>query len=458
MKYDEKECGVQGGMKMKLKKLRAIAGMTLATILAANSSMVVSASNTTHYAYCIGVEHASTDTNSGDFTDNVKYAATCYGMMNNFRSYYQTTPSVEYLRSETNPNGVRKLASDVVFLNGHANPQLMAFGESLGSGVYYGYDAYSSSYQYAGLKSIGTMSTVDLISFVGCSTAGDSENLASVAYAKGATTSVGFTNSITSRFNNGPRWLERYNDHLANGYSVQAAVNYASACYPDCDLSTYVKIYGSTTNTITNTDSLSLNVEMEVLESENINIPVSDLNNCNFSSADTYDFDGFDILVSQLENLYNDFNVNDYKITVNMYSDDQLDGMIMLTYYIGEDIATNKAYIVSIENGVATEIIPSSVINAATPASLNNEVVDEKELIAAVERFEQLRRAQELPMPINMDTNVLQEAELVETREKYFYDYSTNELSYSETYYYLTAGEWGLYFDEQSVWTIEVNN
>lgn len=375
---------------MRLKKLKAMVAMALTAIVAVNSSMMVSASGTTHYAYCVGVKHASTDTNSGDFTGNVKYAATCYGMMSNFRGYYQTTPSVSYLRSETNPNGVRKLASDVVFLNGHANPELMAFGENLGSGVYYGYDAYSSSYEYAALKSISTMDTVDLISFVGCSTAGGSENLASVAYAKGATTSVGFTDSITSRFGNGPRWLERYNDHLANGYSVKSAVNYASACYPDCDLSTYVKIYGSTSNTITNTDALSLNVEMEVLESE--------------------------------------------------------------------DIATNKAYVISVENGVATEVIPSGVINPATPVLFNNEVTDENELIAAVERFKQSRATQGVSMTMNLDADVSEDAELVETREKYFYDYATNELLYSETYFYLTSGEWGLYIDEQSTWTIEVNN
>lgn len=443
---------------MRLTKLKAMVAMALTAIVAVNSSMMVSASSTTHYAYCVGVKHASTDTNSGDFTGNAKYAATCYGMMSNFSGYYQTTPSASYLRSETNPNGVRKLASDVVFLNGHANPKLMIFGESLGSGVYYGYDASNSSYQFAGLKSISTMSTVDLISLIGCSTAGDSENLASVAYAQGATTSVGFTNSITSRFGNGPKWLERYNDYLANGYSVQSAVNYASACYPDCDLSTYVKIYGSTSNTITNTDALSLNVEMEVLDSEDINVSVSDMHNCNNSSPNMCDFDGFDMLVSQLENLYDNFDINDYKVTVNMYSDNQLDGMIMLTYYIGENIATNKAYVISVENGVATEVIPSGVINPATPVFFINEITDEGKLIAAVERFKQSKAAKGISMTKNLGADMSEDAELIETREKYFYDYTTNELSYSETYFYLTAGEWGLYVDEQSTWIIEVNN
>lgn len=304
------------------------------------------------------------------------------------------------------------------------------------------------------------MNTVDLISFVGCETAKDSENLTSVAYTQGATTSVGFTDKITSRFGKGPRWLERYNDHLANGYSVQDAVNYASACYPECDLSTYIKIYGSTSNTITDTKPLSLNVEMEVLESKDINAHVSDIHNCSLSSSDACGFGGFDILISQLKNLFNDFDINNYKITINMYSDNQLDGMIMLTYCIGENIATNKAYVISIENGVATEVIPSSVINTATPALLNDDTVDEKKLIAAVDCFEQLRVSQGLPMTVNtgLDVDVLEGAELVETRGKYFYDYSSNELSYSETYFYLTPGDGGVYVDEQSTWIIEVND
>ena len=433
------------------KQYRVITAITMVLLLTASLGMTCFASSGTKYAYSIGVNHATTDSNEGNFTSNVQYASTCYGMMSNFRSYYQTTPSSSYLCSETNPNGVRKIASDVVFLNGHANATCMAFGENLGSAIYYGYDTSDSNYQYAGLKSIGTMDTVDLISFVVCKTAEGTTNLASVAYDEGATTVVGFTNSITSRYYDGPRWLERYNDHLANGYTVQEAVNYASAVYPNCDLSTYVKIYGNTSNTITSSARTS-SMELQ-LDSFDISVDVSGIENVNKALASECASEGFTGLVSQLEEIDSDFSVDDYKVTVNMYSDNQMDGMIMFTYYIGEDIATNKAYVVTVKDGIATEIIPSGVINTSTVATCNYSA-EEESLITAASLFEQQRLEQGLPMTIESN-NIPEDSQLVETRTQYYFDYTTNELSYSETYFYCTSDATGVYIDSHSTWIID---
>lgn len=407
----------------------------------------------TQYAYSIGVKHASTDELTGDFTANVTYAATCYGMMNNFTSYYQTAPSVSYLRKETNPNGVRKLASNVVFLNGHGNSTSMAFGKTLGSGVYYGYDASSTNYQYAGLKSIGSMSTVDLISFVGCSTASGTSNLPSVAVALGATTAVGFTNSIISRFDEGPRWLQRYNDYLAQGYTVRQAVNYASACYPDCTLSLYVKIYGSTSNTISSglkSKSVSNASNLNVTA---VDIEVGEIENCIEVPASECNFDGFDNIIAQIEEMSSEFDINDYKLSVNMYSDNQLDGIIMLKYFINDEIATNKAYIVSIEDGIAVNVIPS-ITDSTSTLKMDNMMIDEESLVQAAEQFKMQMETGNLPQAITEENNIPEEADLVETRGGYHYDYLTGKLTYTEEYYYLTPGEMGVYVDDIATWTI----
>lgn len=427
--------------------------LTIAMLISAIPVQTAFAATSAQYAYSIGVNHASTDSVSGDFTANVHYAATCYGMMNNFTSFYQYAPSVEYLRAETNGNGVRKLASDVVFLNGHASPTAMGFGEAVGSGIYYGYDAYSGSgsnlIQYAGLRSIGSMSTVDLISFVGCATAGGNTNLPSVAVELGATTAVGFTESIISRFDDGPRWLQRYNDYLANGYSVRQAVNYASACYPDCTLSQYVKIYGSTTNTISSglkrTAAPNLNITT-------VDIEVGKLENCIEVPVNECRFEGLENVIANLEEMSPDFDRNDYKVSVNMYSDEQDDGIITFKYFVGDRIATNKAYVISVEDGVAVNIIPSDA--NSSERGLANLTMSEEDLISAMEQFDYQLATGNLPEAATIDNDIPDGSSLVETRTGYHYDFQTDELTYTEENYYLTPGEMGVYVDDLAMWYV----
>ena len=441
---------------MKLKKrvfCLLMAATMLIGILLEESAF---AATSTKYAYSIGVNHASTDELTGNFTKNVMYAATCYGMMDNFVSYYQTSPSVLYLRTERNPNGVRKLASDVVFLNGHGNNTSIVFGKTLGSGVYYGYNAYSTNYQYAGLKSIGSMSTVDLISFVGCSTAGGSSNLPSVAVELGATTAVGFTDNIIYRFNDGPRWLQRYNDYLAQGYTVRQAVNYASACYPDCTLSLYVKIYGSTSNTISS--GMKSGSSASVVSKQDavaIDIEVGNVENCIEIPASECSFVGFDAIAAKIEEISPEVDLDECKVSANMYSDNGLDGIIIVKYYIGDEIATNKAYIVSVEDGTAVNVIPSEAVSdTAIPLAMDNMNQDEENFLQALEWFEMQVASGGLPEAVKEENDIPQDAALVETRGGYHYDYLTGELCYTEEYFYLTPGKMGVYIDDVATWII----
>ncbi len=140
------------------------------------------------YAYSIGHDFGGDnlfdpDDKTGDYTENVNYASTVYGMLG-YVSHYNYNPDYNYLRGD-NPAGDDRLGSSIVFLNGHSNYDHLSCGDTVDDaehrcGVYYKYDCTSGGYTFAGLKS-RDLSDVKLISFVGCLTASNTENLCTSA-------------------------------------------------------------------------------------------------------------------------------------------------------------------------------------------------------------------------------------------------------------------------------------
>ena len=120
------------------------------------------AAASTRYAYSVGSLWDSGD----DFTTNIKTAADIYGTISGYRSYYSTKPTFDYFMGK-NAAGDRRVASDIVFLNGHGNVN--------GDAMLFQYDNYlcyvsiytSNVYQNrVGLKDID-MSSCGLITFAG---------------------------------------------------------------------------------------------------------------------------------------------------------------------------------------------------------------------------------------------------------------------------------------------------
>jgi hypothetical protein len=206
------------------------------------------------YAYSMGhdfgINMPFVVDDEGDFTPNVDYAATAYAIIG-YSSQYSYNPTDTYLTGK-NPVGQDRLGSPVVFLNGHASYYNLLLGDAVDPperrcGVHYGTDFTSSAtgYTYAGLQS-RNLSGVKLISFVGCETASTSDNLCTraVAGTHGADVALGFTANIHSRSPEGQIWLQKYNDALAFGYTVDDAVEYAKALATGSDLSTYADVIG----------------------------------------------------------------------------------------------------------------------------------------------------------------------------------------------------------------------
>ncbi len=301
-----------------------------------------SASATTQYAYSIGTLLPNGD----DFTENVMEAAAIYGTISGFRSYYQTTPTYSYLTGN-NANGVPRLASEIVFLNGHALYDMLELKYSGGTYLVT-MGTNSASENKIGLQSLD-MSSCKLISFVGCETAKYTTNLASTAVSRGAKSSIGFTEAIISRVFNGPDWLRVFNNRIASGYTVDEAIASACRAYPNDSLTRYVKRYGdgSIIPASPNASTAALRNEDNALYHERT------------ASKNVYALKNTDIkTILSSEKITNDFDSSNYRITYNTYAEEnnQKKAMAVAIYMINDEIETNAAYFLNYENDTLVTI------------------------------------------------------------------------------------------------------
>ena len=317
------------------------------------------------------------------------------------------------------------MGSRIIFLNSHGSQTSMTFnqnnaGGSYCTGIYYGYDT---------TERVGIMSTdmsgVDLISFVGCktgqTTSTNASNLPSRAVQKGATSAVGFTDSIHSRFINGPDWLRKYNDALTNGYTISGAISYATSCYPNSDLGTYAVIYGSSTNRIAYGGTVNGLPNDDNIQLETVNVDIS------IPSIETTDIvpceeltDKYTTLFNEIQKIDESFNPEDYSAYINMFSCEDNNGMIVLTYQIGNKIDTNYAYVATVENGKITSI---------TKNFDKKTTIDEANIIQRMEEFTYTATDRdEYIKNLNIDSS-----DIVSETERYLYDYSTGKLTFVKT-------------------------
>lgn len=134
----------------------------------------------------------------------------------------------------------------------------------------------------------------------------------------------------------------------------------------------------------------------------------------------------------RIKDMDKSFNDYDYLITYNEDSSNPSSPVITLSYMIDNTIATNKSYIVLIENETIKDIYKST-----------NEEVDEKELIKRVDNFNENDKESLLlehhsnlfkeNKILNKDKTINQNrfiSTITKYEEKYVYDYNTKELAY----------------------------
>lgn len=329
---------------MKKNRIRIISLILCSIFLFSCTINIFAKDVTEKTAYSIG------GTKNGDFTENISLARYTYFVMG-AKSYSHTSPTYDFLSG----NGVgssKVLNSEILFFNSHANYNIMELSPSVNliTGV------NSPSSNSVGLSSYD-MSNVELVSFVGCSTCvTGTPNLVVIAVNRGAETAVGFKSSITSRFGNGPKWLQVYNDSLANGYTVVGAINRANTAYP-CDLATQVNYLGNGNLRITNrivnydiesnTDDININYLSNEELFEGMSFLEMNLDDNSLSSQQELFAPFIKIISSTNEN----FNLEEYKIIINHYGENN--GMIQFERYFN-NIKTSDSYMFFVENGKVT--------------------------------------------------------------------------------------------------------
>lgn len=329
------------------------------------------------YAYSIGhdfgIDKPFVSDYEGDFTENVSYAATVYGMLG-YKSYYNYNPDYNYLRGK-NPGSADRLGSSVIFLNSHAAYNNILCGDTVDDdehrcGVHRDTDftSTSSGYTYAGLES-WDLSNVKLISFVGCNTASTDDNLCTKAVKMGADCAIGFTSNIHSRTSDGKKWLVCYHNALANGSSVEEAIDAATTAVPNSDLGDFVDPSGdpgiklllskavrsnTATESLTTYERFCNVVANSQTTNYQIDIDVADVvkasGSFDFALVETNRYIDLSEVKDQYQDIISIMAANDPDFDMAHYANEYADntGIIKLRYYI-DDIQTSAVTVFEIE-------------------------------------------------------------------------------------------------------------
>ncbi len=173
-------------------------------------------------AFCVGTNYNDSDkidtsvdaTTAKNFYRSMGYDVICL-----------TEPEVSTMRNN------HYIKSNILFFSGHASPKRMVFnylqkGYPYKTGVSNEKNTITETgYHVVGIA--GNMDFVDLVVFAGCKTATGNDNIAKRANQYGAKVSIGWKNPVYDGSHK--NWLERFNNCLAKGQTIEQAISYADS-------------------------------------------------------------------------------------------------------------------------------------------------------------------------------------------------------------------------------------
>lgn len=229
---------------------------------------------------------------------------------------------------------------------------------------------------------------------------------------------------------------KKFNDALANGYSISRCVAYATEFYPDSDLASYAKIYGSSSNTVASASTAyamaKIADEADTLKSVSTDIVVPELENA--VDVGVPDDDFINKIIDKIVAIDPMFDASDYKMTINMFAPQDGTGMIKFQYFINGEVSTNKAYIAYIENNKVIDITCSQAATEMQYSAANVKATEEKSIeeliITAVSQHKANRISAQNIDEIPSDN-------IVKVDDGYKYNYTNNELRYEQTVFYI---------------------
>ncbi|MCL2859943.1 MAG: hypothetical protein FWF46_05195 [Oscillospiraceae bacterium] len=434
---------------MKKGKLSIISIVLMTVIL---FSMFTTSVFATRYAVCLGTNFGTTaaptitpsgERYDGDFTPNTANASITLSNISDISTIRSTAFTKAYLTATT-PNGIPRIGSEVVFLNGHAGPNEIIFcyqnNFTYATGVRVGGDQVFDGFDCVGLNNVN-MDHTQLITYAGCHSGYGDTNLLTASIARGATVAVGFNDEIHSRATDGQNWLLAYNTALGNGLYVKSAITWANSNAPTSDLATTV-VYKGPAGTIniktpiliagavTSMRNATLNDAIPVKSNEfNLNdifliedvvIPYKVSKEITNENLDNYKKE-FNFLIKEIIKMDNGFNTKDYKVSTHLYNNEDGSGFVRFDYYIDGIIQTNKVYMANIENN---KIIDVSLVGIKKENLDNLKNVDNSKLSSKVKKFETDNKSKENSFSA-INYNNQKNKEITSTYE---YDFNTDTL------------------------------
>lgn len=336
-----------------------------------------------------------------------------------YNSYYSTQPTVDIIKG-TFKNGIKRMQSDILFFSGHGNNECMAFnyleqGGKYKTGVYYKGDYNSSNgYQYVGINN--NMTHVKLVTYAGCETASDNyNNITYLSASKGAKCAVGWTTTVAAGSHS--NWLERYNDKLASGESVNSAISYANSfTYLDNNVKN-AKISGNSNLTIKSSKARLSNNSTEELKyiplSENINV----INEGKINAT---------IITNIIKDYNNKFNKENIKTEIHQITDKNDFTIDFIEMYNG--IETNSTYTAIINDGILKNIVDNHYDNFSN----SDKLVNAKTSMLSRNSINRILKVAQ------SKASKLGATEIINQTNKYFYDCDTDNLkfiTYTEYYF-----------------------
>ena len=378
------------------------------------------------YAYVIGCNYADGGPQN---VQNVEMVAACYDNIPGLDVRSMTYPTSASMTA-FNPVHFYRIGSSVIFGNGHASARRMTFiaGGNQNNKTGFAIDPTESNV-FAKICNTD-MRGVRLISFVGCHSASNNENLCTVSVDQGAKCAVGFDDFITSTSSANRMWLQTYSQYLAENYSVSYAIAKASQV-PNSDLGDSVIIEGAPWTQICPNSSLPSSASSpQGIESEQYPVSARFNNEESITNALLSDYaDRFENIIAEIQKIEPSFKASDYRVSFHIVSPEDNWGLIQLKYCIGDnkEIFTNRVYTFETLGSKTTHLH-----NSSRP----NDYFEDIKVNEHVKYLKQQFLSTGLGRVLVDETTKPINAPFINRTENYYYNYETGQLHYVEVNYY----------------------
>ena len=351
-------------------------------------------------AFSVGCDYGSGDI---DTTRDALKACDYYALAG-YLSRYTCNPNITKLNATY--NGTFLLESDIVMLSGHGCYEHMEFN-SLKQGGEYDFTVSCLANGDIYLPGWET-NKVKLYIFAGCETAQGTFNISNEVYESGAKATIGFTTEV--EVDSQYQWLNRFNNCIALGYTIQNALNYANSFnYSNNNCKNY-RIYGNGGQVLKRTTSTAV---VNTLAAEDAT--VSKVSNAEINISNVTNKEKVEKIIREC---FPDFAFNDFEIDIAINSDDK--ATLTVIEKIG-DFVTQNAYVLFYENGKITKVYDRtvkelSVGEVSTYRSAATTINKQQAFALAAEKVNDYYTITEQTGKAMLD---------VETGEKYYMVYTT---------------------------------